>query len=111
MAITSGSLDRNDNARPVLRFERRLRHPPEKVWRAVTDPAHLKHWFPAELQTEQRIGAPITFVFPGAEAPPGSGEILEFDPPRVFASPGKTQTRWTRPFCGSSWCPRTRAAC
>ncbi|WHT16835.1 SRPBCC family protein [Crossiella sp. CA-258035] len=85
MAITSGSLDRNDNARPVLRFERRLRHPPEKVWRAVTDPAHLKHWFPAELQTEQRIGAPITFVFPGAEAPPGSGEILEFDPPRVFA--------------------------
>lgn len=84
MEITSGSLHR-DESRPVLRFERRLRHPPEKVWQAITDPAHLKHWFPAEFQAEQRIGAPITFVFPGGEAPPGSGEVLEFDPPRVFA--------------------------
>ncbi|MGO1054759.1 SRPBCC family protein [Crossiella sp. CA198] len=84
MAITSGSLNPNP-ARPVLRFERRLRHAPEKVWQSVTDPAHLKHWFPVEFHAEQRIGAPITFIYPGAEAPPGSGEILEFDPPRVFA--------------------------
>ncbi|ROS40188.1 SRPBCC family protein [Amycolatopsis thermoflava] len=73
--------------KPVLRFERRLRHRPEKVWRAVTDPAELAHWFPARVETEARIGAPIRFVFPG-DAPVddgGTGEVLEFDPPKVFA--------------------------
>ncbi|MEA2193527.1 MAG: hypothetical protein QOI73_3648 [Solirubrobacteraceae bacterium] len=29
-----------------LRFERRLRHPVEKVLRAVTEPEHLQAWFP-----------------------------------------------------------------
>src|SRR5436190_19411329 len=31
---------------PRLRFTRRLPHPPDKVWRAVTEPGHLAHWFP-----------------------------------------------------------------
>ncbi|OXM61806.1 MULTISPECIES: SRPBCC family protein [Amycolatopsis] len=73
--------------KPVLRFERRLRHRPEKVWRAITDPAELAHWFPARVETQARIGAPIRFVFPD-EAPVddgGTGEVLEFDPPKVFA--------------------------
>ncbi|WP_249044751.1 SRPBCC family protein [Crossiella equi] len=69
----------------MLRFERHLKHSPRKVWRAVTDPAHLKHWFPAEFQAEQRIGAPIRFVFAGDAAPPGTGRVLEYDAPRVFA--------------------------
>ncbi|GAB3585482.1 SRPBCC family protein [Amycolatopsis endophytica] len=72
--------------KPVLRFERRLAHGPERVWRAVTDPAELAHWFPARVETEARVGAPIRFVFPD-EAPVddgGSGEVLEFDPPKVF---------------------------
>lgn len=74
---------------PVLRFERRLRHSPERVWRAVTDPAELRHWFPAEVEAELRVGAPIRFTFPGEEPssddPHTRGEILEFDPPKVFA--------------------------
>ena len=71
----------------VLRFERRLAHPVAKVWKAVSDPAEMRHWFPAMLETELRIGAPIRFVFPD-EAPVdegGDGEILELDPPKVFA--------------------------
>ncbi|NIH82491.1 SRPBCC family protein [Amycolatopsis viridis] len=73
--------------KPVLRFERRLAHRPEKVWQAVTDPAELAHWFPARVETGARVGAPMRFVFPDA-APVddgGSGEVLEFDPPKVFA--------------------------
>jgi uncharacterized protein YndB with AHSA1/START domain len=30
----------------ILRFERRLDHPVERVWRAITDPNDLRHWFP-----------------------------------------------------------------
>lgn len=80
---------RTDNGKPVLRFERRLRHSPGKVWRAVTDPAEMASWFPATVHAEPRIGAPMRFHF-GADEPVDvsgleEGEVLEFDPPRVYA--------------------------
>jgi uncharacterized protein YndB with AHSA1/START domain len=74
------------NGEPTLRFERHLRHAPAKVWRAVTDPAELKHWFPAAVEAELRPGAPMRFTFP-EEAPVDSdweGEVLEVDEPKVF---------------------------
>lgn len=74
------------NGEPTLRFERRLRHAPAKVWRAVTDPAELKHWFPAAIEAELRPGAPMRFIFP-EEAPVEAaweGEVLEVDEPKVF---------------------------
>jgi hypothetical protein len=39
----------------VLRFERRLDHSPERVWRAITEPEELAHWFPPgeELQVTE----------------------------------------------------------
>lgn len=45
---------------PVLRLERRYDHPVERVWRAITDPDELHHWFPGAL------------------------EITESDPPRLL---------------------------
>src|ERR1700739_439494 len=30
----------------TLILVRELRHPPEKVWQALTDPAHLREWAP-----------------------------------------------------------------
>ncbi|GAA0610534.1 SRPBCC family protein [Kutzneria viridogrisea] len=75
------------NGNPVLRFERRLAHPVAKVWRAVTDPAEMANWFPAAIQTELAVGARMRFTFP-EQAPvdgTGEGEVLEYDPPRVYA--------------------------
>ncbi|WP_394616686.1 SRPBCC domain-containing protein [Lentzea sp. JNUCC 0626] len=71
--------------KPVLRFERALRHSPEKVWRVVTEPAEMKHWFPAEVEIDGRT---LRFTFPDAapvDADGGEGELLESDPPKVFA--------------------------
>lgn len=72
--------------RPTLRFERRLRHPPAKVWRAVTEPAELAHWFPASVEVEPRPGAPMRFTFPEEAVVDGTwdGEVLEVDRPKVF---------------------------
>jgi uncharacterized protein YndB with AHSA1/START domain len=76
----------------TLRFERRLAHSPEKVWRALTDPAELTGWFPQDLDGAFSPGAKLRFVFRGE--PPVldgetlhefTGEVLEFDPPRVLA--------------------------
>jgi uncharacterized protein YndB with AHSA1/START domain len=74
------------NGKPTLRFERRLRHAPAKVWRAVTDPTELKHWFPAAVDAELRPGAPMRFTFPDAAPVDGGwdGEVLEVDEPKVF---------------------------
>lgn len=72
---------------PTLRFERRLAHPPAKVWRAISDPAEMAAWFPAAVTTEPRPGAAMRFTF--ADAPEtvestSRGEVLEFDPPKVY---------------------------
>lgn len=92
MEPTWATLD-TDDGRPVLRFERQLAHPPEKVWKAVTDPAEMEYWFPASISTELRVGAPMRFSFAGHNPDVGAGyeegEVLEFDPPRVYAF------RWT----------------
>lgn len=41
----NGTLETVDD-RHTLRFERHLDHPVERVWRAITDPDELRHWFP-----------------------------------------------------------------
>jgi uncharacterized protein YndB with AHSA1/START domain len=74
------------NGEPTLRFERRLRHAPAKVWRAVSDPAEMRHWFPAAVQAELRPGAPMRFTFPDEAVVAGTwdGEVLEVDEPKIF---------------------------
>ena len=71
----------------ALHFERRLPHPVEKVWRAVSEPAELAHWFPCAVEVgELRVGAPVRFVFPdevgGMEM---DGEVTACEPPRRLA--------------------------
>jgi hypothetical protein len=53
----------NIDDRPSLRFERRYDHGVERVWRAITDPDELRHWFP-----------------PGEEL-----EVTGSEPPRLLA--------------------------
>ncbi len=42
----SGAQVRKDGEKWTLILVRELRHPPEKVWQALTDPAHLREWAP-----------------------------------------------------------------
>ena len=58
-----GTLTRQGD-RWMLIFTRRLAHPREKVWRAVTEPEHLAAWYPQEIVGERRAGAPLRFVGP-----------------------------------------------
>jgi uncharacterized protein YndB with AHSA1/START domain len=80
------------NGKPVLRFERRLAHSPEKVWKALTDPAELAHWFPQDIEGPFAPGAALRFVFRGTPPSLGGevitdfkGEVLELDPPRLLS--------------------------
>ena len=40
-----GTVERTDDGRYVISFERRLAHPVERVWTALTDPAELIAWW------------------------------------------------------------------
>ena len=51
--------------KPAVRFERRLPHRVDAVWRAVTEPSELAHWFPGD--------------------PPAAEQITTQDPPHVYA--------------------------
>ena len=45
----SGAQVRKDGEKWTLILVRELRHSPEKVWQALTDPAHLREWAPFEV--------------------------------------------------------------
>ena len=79
----------------VRRFERRLPHRPEKVWRALTEAEELAHWFPATMDGEREVGASLRFAFRDGDEPDAEGTITECDPPRVLAYTMGTETlRW-----------------
>lgn len=76
----------------VVRFERRLNHPREKVWRAITESEHLAHWMPCDIVGERRSGADVVLPFWPAHVekygldstPELPGRIEVWDPPSVF---------------------------
>jgi uncharacterized protein YndB with AHSA1/START domain len=71
-----GDLEQQADGRWQLRFTRTLAHPVEKVWRAITEPEHLEHWFPSTIEGERTAGAPLRFSFPGDSVDPIDGEML-----------------------------------
>ena len=75
---------RTVDGRQVLRIERRLTHRPEKVWRAVTEPAHLSQWYPfTATDLDLRVGG--TIRFDDGQGTTFTAVVTELDPPRVFA--------------------------
>jgi uncharacterized protein YndB with AHSA1/START domain len=86
------------DGRPALRFERRYPHPIERVWRAISDPDEMAHWFPSEVVGERRVGADLVFDDEAQRAaareagephrtdePFPGGRVVAFDPPHVFS--------------------------
>lgn len=85
------------DGRMMLRFERRLAHPVERVWQMVTTPEGLARWFPARPEfAALEAGCAMTFTFEqadidraveqGVEDVPltSGGTIQQVDPPREF---------------------------
>jgi uncharacterized protein YndB with AHSA1/START domain len=67
-----------------LRFTRTLPHPPERVWRALTEPDDLAVWFPTSIEGDRAGGAPLRFTFPNHKADPFDGRMLVCNPPHVL---------------------------
>ena len=70
--------------RPAVRFHRRIEHPAERVWRAVTTPEGLSAWFPATVtfDGDLRAGTAMRFAFsPGFTR---DGEVVAVERERLL---------------------------
>lgn len=75
-----------------LRFEREMAHPPERVWRAITESDELRHWMPCDIVGPREPGAEVMVPFwddvtakYSIEDPVLTGRIVTWDPHRTFA--------------------------
>lgn len=78
-----GQLEQSDSTWQ-LRFTRTLPHPPEKVWRALTEPEQLAAWFPADIEGDRKAGATLRFVFRNDEGPTMDGVMITYEPAAVL---------------------------
>jgi uncharacterized protein YndB with AHSA1/START domain len=78
-----GTLERAGDV-SILRYERRLAHPQERVWRALTEDGDLAAWFPTTMEGERVAGAALHFSFRQSEGAPFDGEMLDFVPPSLM---------------------------
>lgn len=87
MAVESARSPRGEAAETAgtstLTFERFLRHPPETVWKALTDPAQIREWFLTEARIEGRVGGTIDLTT-GPTRVHATGRILAWQPPRLY---------------------------
>ncbi len=81
--MTAGTLEEAGD-RWRLRFTRALAHPPEKVWRAITEPEHLRAWFPQRITGEWVVGSMLTFSHAGGLGPDFDGQVLACEPPSLL---------------------------
>jgi len=83
-----GAQIRRDGEKWTLILERELRHAPEKVWQALTDPAHLREWAPFDADGNlgtagatvklTTVGAPAARVTETTVTRADAPEVLEY---------------------------------
>ena len=65
----SGAQVRKDGEKWTLILVRELRHSPDKVWQALTDPAHLREWAPFDADGSLgTVGTTVKLTTVGAPA-------------------------------------------
>ncbi|MFK4443367.1 uncharacterized protein YndB with AHSA1/START domain [Caballeronia udeis] len=85
----AGAEVRKDGDKWTLILVRELRHPPEKVWKALTDPASLREWAPFDADRSLAAVGPVKLSTVGTPTP----QISETQVTRADA-PTLLEYRW-----------------
>jgi len=93
----SGAQVRKDGENWTLVLVRDLRHPPEKVWQALTDPAQLREWAPFDADRNLgSVGVTVKLTTVGAPTlHVTETKVTRADAPRVLEyNWGGQDIRW-----------------
>jgi uncharacterized protein YndB with AHSA1/START domain len=74
---------RREGEKWTLILVRELHHSPEKVWQALTDPAHLREWAPFETDGNLGTVGTVNLTWVGTPAPLET-RVTRADAPRVL---------------------------
>ncbi len=72
-----------EGEKATLIFRRLLRHPPEVVWKAITEPEALRQWFQAKATIEGRVGGRVDLI-QGPYRAHMTGHVRVWEPPRLL---------------------------
>ena len=93
----SGAQVRKEGEKWTLVLARELRHPPEKVWKALTDPASLREWAPFDADGSLgTVGSTVKLTTVGAPTPQVSEtKVTRADARKVLEyNWGAQEIRW-----------------
>jgi uncharacterized protein YndB with AHSA1/START domain len=93
----SGARIQKDGDNWALVLVRELHHSPEKVWRALTDPAQLREWAPFDADRNLgKVGTTVTLTTVGAPSPHVTEtQITRADAPKALEyNWGGNDIRW-----------------
>jgi uncharacterized protein YndB with AHSA1/START domain len=80
----TGAQVRKEGEKWTLILVRELRHSPERVWQALTDPAHLREWAPFEADGSLgAVGSTVKLAWMGAPTPIET-RVARADAPKVL---------------------------
>jgi hypothetical protein len=99
----SGAQVRKEGDKWTLILARELRHSPEKVWQALTDPAQLREWAPFVVDGSlDRVGSNVNLTWVGTPKPietkitrADAPNLLEYGDIRWELKPSGSGTRLT----------------
>ncbi len=86
----SGARVEKNGEKWTLILVRELRHAPEKVWQALTDPAHLRQWAPFDVDSSLGTVGTVRLTWVGNPTPQET-RVTRSDPPKVLEY---DDTRW-----------------
>lgn len=92
-----------DGDRWTLVLTRDLRHPPARVWKAITDPSHLSQWAPFDASRDLAATGPVTLTTVNAPKEAISESIVtRSEPPTLLEYGwGGNDIRWKLEPIGS----------
>ena len=101
----TGAEIHKDGDKWTLVLVRDLRHPPSRVWQALTDPEQLREWAPFDADRSLSSVGPATLLTAGAPTPQMSViQVKRADEPNVLEyNWGEQDLRWElEPLPGNS---------
>jgi uncharacterized protein YndB with AHSA1/START domain len=92
----AGAEVRKDGEKWTLVLVRELRHSPEKVWKALTDPASLREWAPFDADRSLAAVGPVRLSTVGTPTPQTSDtQVTRAEAPKLLEYRwGDNDMRW-----------------